>query len=130
MADITVYDDCPHCARTNGTKFRHCEKCRARQRRYKASDKGRASERRHNASDKGRARNRHYEATEKGRARNRHYEATEKGRATRRRYDYSRLFTRNRKFNPFPGINALRGIDMFNRAVGYNLISSTGVIQI
>lgn len=117
MADITVYDDCPHCARTNGTKFRHCEKCRARQRRYKASDKGRASERRHNASDK-------------GRARNRHYEATEKGRATRRRYDYSRLFTRNRKFNPFPGINALRGIDMFNRAVGYNLISSTGVIQI
>ena len=119
---------CKFCYRATRRRYDNSEKGHARNRRYANSEKGRAARRQYANSEKGRATCRRYDNSEKGRARNRRYDNSEKGRAKHRRQNYK--ITMERRKQVLTGGRALYGIELFNRCIGYNLISPSGAITI
>jgi hypothetical protein len=125
----------PQCAAAKASHARRAA-------RYYATSKGKASkarcDARYNATPKGKASqarcDARYNATPKGKASNARraarYDATPKGKASQARCDGRRRFKKSLNIRrKFLG-SRLYGIDLFNRSIGYNLISPTGAITV
>jgi hypothetical protein len=71
--------------------------------------------------DSCRAKNWLYDHGEAGRARRHRYNTSERGRSRNSKIGYARIIERRRYLG-----NGMRGIELFNRCIGYNLISPDG----